>query len=142
MSLTLFGNSGKAAVIELEKEIEPSATKASLVEVECVFEVKAKAAVEVLVNGNVVATVLPGEPATASKESVTFEVAAGQKYEVKKATGLKEALASVALEQQSIVASDIATLEQESRASAEAASIKVNQELAEHNARLASAKSE
>lgn len=138
MSITLFGNSGKAAVIELEKELEVSATKASLVTVELVLEAKAKTAIEVLVEKEIVATVLPGEAPAASKESVTFEVAAGQKYEVKKATLLKEALASVALEQQKIVPADITTLSNEAKEEAVNASLKSNEELREKNAKILS----
>lgn len=138
MSLTLKQNSGKAAVIELEKEIEPSATKASDVTVTCVFEAKAKAAVEVLVNKEVVAKVLPGEPVTASDATVTISVAAGQKYEVKKATGLKEALASVALAQNQLAPSDIEALTKEGNATKAQAYQEQTQEVAEKNAKILS----
>ncbi len=141
MSLALLANSGKAAAIELEKEIEPSATSASVITLTFVFEVKAKAAAKILVNKNEVGAALPGEPATASEVQVTIVVAAGQKFEVKKATGLKEVLASVAPAQNTIAVADIETLQKEGRVAAEEASIKVNQELAEKNARLASATS-
>lgn len=138
MTLTLFGNSGKAAVIELEKELEVSATKAALVTVELVLEAKAKTAIEVLVNKEVVATILPGEAPAAAKETVSFEVAAAQKYEVKKAAGLKEALASVALEQNQITPADITTLRTEAKTEAETASVKSNEELREKNAKILS----
>ena len=138
MTLTLFGNSGKAAVIELEKELEVSATKAALVTVELVIEAKAKTAIEVLVNKEVVQTVLPGEAPAASKESVTVEVAAAQKYEVKNAAGLKEALASVALEQNQITPAAITTLRTEAKTEAETASVKANEELREKNAKILS----
>lgn len=142
MSLSLKSNSGKAAVIELEKEIEPSATKASDVTVNLVFEAKAKAAVEVLVNKEVVAEALPGEPVTASEVQVTFSVAAGQKYEVKKAVGLKEALASVAPAQNQLAPTDIESLEKEGNAAKAQAYQELTQEISEKNAKLASAKSE
>lgn len=138
MSLTLKSNSGKAAVIELEKEIEPSATKASDVTINLVLEAKAKAAIEVLVNKEVVAKVLPGEPTTASEVQVTISVAAGQKYEVKKAVGLKEALASVAPAQNQLAASDVENLLNEGKATAALAAWQANQELAEKNAKILS----
>jgi hypothetical protein len=136
MSIILFTDSGKAAVIELEKEIEVSASKAALVTVEFVFEAKAATNVEVFVNKELVATINPGEAPKVGNSATTFEVAAGQKYEVKKATLLKEAKASVALEQNTIASADVETLLDEGRAAAVTASAKANQELADDNASI------
>ncbi len=138
MSLTIITNSGKDAVIELEKEIEISASKAASVTLTLVFGVKAKAAVKVLVNKLEVASILPGEAPAASEEQVTIQVAAGQKYEVKKAVGLTEALASVSSIQNTIAPTDIATLTAEGTTSAVEAANKSNQELGERNAKILS----
>ena len=136
MSIPLFANSGKAAVIELEKELEASATKAALVTVELVFEAKAKANVEVLVNKEVVATLNPGETTTAGTNAISFEVTAGQKFEVKKAVGLKEAKASIALEQNTIASADVEGLLAEGKAAAVTASVNANEAVRVANAKI------
>ena len=101
----LVQDSGKFAVIELEKEIEVSSTEAAIVTVTGIFETKAEAKVEILVNKNVVAELLPAGATPATELSTAFVVEPGHKYEVKKATKLKEAKASIAPVNSALVAS-------------------------------------
>jgi hypothetical protein len=129
---TLVKSSGeKSAAIELEKEIEPSATKTSIVTATLVYEAKAAAAVQILVNKKIVAEANPGEPVKAALEQVTFAVEPKQKYEIKKATGLKEAVVSVA----TVEAASVETLEKQTTSELkkliEAEQIKLNEEYLE-----------